>query len=141
MISLAGKAAEERMYGNAGESVRSDLALIYALAWLATVCSEKFTPHARLIRLLTGIYCEHPHKVPPRAKRLADEMISALLPEVRDILERRWHEVELIAGLLLKRGRITPEMIDEVLLLAAPNENLKEEKETQAERKSPEHRL
>ena len=29
------------------------------------------------------------------------------LPEVRDILERRWHDVELIAGLLLKRGRIT----------------------------------
>src|SRR5271169_1291701 len=35
-ITLAGKAAEERMYGNAGESVRCDLALIYALAWLAT---------------------------------------------------------------------------------------------------------
>jgi ATP-dependent Zn protease len=118
-IALAGKAAEERMYGNPGESVRSDLALIYALAWLVTVCSEKFTPHARLIWLLTGYYCEHPHKVPSRAKRLADEMISALLPEVRDILERRWHDVELIAGLLLKLGRITPEMIDEVLLLEA----------------------
>jgi hypothetical protein len=58
----------------------------------------------------------NPHKVPPRAKRLADEMISALLPEVRDILDRRWHDVELIAGLLLKHGRITPEMIDDVLL-------------------------
>ena len=55
-------------------------------------------------------------------RRLADQMISALLPEVRDILERRWHDVELIAGLLLKHGRITPEMIDEVLLLAAPND-------------------
>ena len=115
-ITLAGKAAEERMYGNAGESVRFDLALIYTLAWLATVSSEKFTPHARLIWCLTGIYCEHPHKVPPRAKRLADEMISALLPEVRDILERRWHDVELVAGLLLKHGQITPEMIDEAFL-------------------------
>jgi ATP-dependent Zn protease len=121
-IALAGKAAEERMYGNAGESVRSDLALIYALAWLITASSEKFTPHARLIRLLTGFYCEHPHKVPPRAKRLANEMISVLLPEVRDILERRWHDVELIAELLLKHGRITPEMIDEVLLLEAVEE-------------------
>ncbi len=121
-IALAGKAAEERMNGNPGESVRSDLAVIYALAWLATVCSEKFTPHARLIPLLTGIYCEHPHKVPLRAKRLADEMISDLLPEVRDILERCWRDVELIAGLLLKHGRITPEMIDEVLLLAAVEE-------------------
>jgi len=82
------------MYGIAGESVRSDLALIYTLAWLATVSSEKFTPHARLIRLLSGIYCEPPEKVLPRAKRLADEMISVLLPEVRDILERRWHDVE-----------------------------------------------
>lgn len=118
-IALAGKAAEERMYGNPGESVRSDLALIYALAWLATACSEKFTPHARLIPLLTGIYCEHPHKVPPRAKRLADEMVSDLLPEVRDILERRWHDVELISGLLLKQGRITPEMIREVFLKAS----------------------
>jgi hypothetical protein len=89
-IALAGKAAEERMYGNA----RYDLALIYALAWLATVGSEKFTPQARLIWLLTGFYCEHPHKVPPRAKRLADEMISVLLPEVQDILERRWHDVD-----------------------------------------------
>jgi ATP-dependent Zn protease len=123
-IALAGKAAEERMYGNPGESVRSDLALIYALAWLITVGSEKFTPHARLIRLLTGFYCEHPHKVPPRAKRLADEMISDLLPEVRDILERRWRDVELIAGLLLKHGRITPEMIDEVLLLEAVEEEV-----------------
>jgi ATP-dependent Zn protease len=114
-ITLAGKAAEERMCGNAGESVRSDLALIYTLAWLATVSSEEFTPHARLIPLLTGIYCERPDKVPPRAKRLADEMISDLLPEVRNILERRWHDVELIAGLLLKHGRITPEMIDEAL--------------------------
>ena len=122
-IALAGKAAEERMYGNAGESVRSDLALIYTLAWLATVSSETFTPHARLIRLLIGIYCEHPHKVPPRAKRLADEMISVLLPKVRDILERRWHHVKLIAGLLLKHGRITPEMIDEVLLLEAAEED------------------
>ncbi len=121
-ITLAGKAAEERMYGYAGESVRCDLALIYTLAWLATVSSEEFTAHARLIPLLTGIYCEHPDKVPPRAKRLADEMISALLPEVRDILERRWHDVELIAGLLLKHGRITPEMIDEVLLLMAVEE-------------------
>jgi hypothetical protein len=121
-IALAGKAAEERMYGNAGESVRSDLALIYTLAWLATVSSEKFTPHARLIRLLTGIYCEHPDKVPPRAKRLADERVSALLPEVRDIFERRWHDVGLIAGLLLKQGRITQEMIDEVLLLEAVEE-------------------
>jgi len=51
-----------------------------------------------------------PGKVPPRAKRLADEMIS-------DLLERRWHDVELIAGLLLKQGRITSEMIEEVLLL------------------------
>jgi hypothetical protein len=51
-IALAGKVAEERMYGNPWESVRSDLALIYALAWLTTVCSEKFTPHARLILLL-----------------------------------------------------------------------------------------
>jgi hypothetical protein len=116
-VVLAGKAGEERMYGSAGEeSVRSDLALIYTLAWLATVSSEKFTPHGRLIQLLNGIYCEHPHKVPLRAKRLADEMISALLPEVRDILERRWHDVELIAGLLLKHGRIMPEMIDDVLL-------------------------
>jgi ATP-dependent Zn protease len=121
-IVLAGKAAEERMYGNAGESVRYDLAHIYALAWLATVSSEKFTPHARLIGLLTGIYCEHPHKVPPRAKRLADEMISDLLPEVRDILDQRWHDVELIAELLLKHGRITPEMIDEVLFLEAVEE-------------------
>jgi hypothetical protein len=121
-IALAGKAAEERMNGNPGESVRSDLAVIYALAWLATVCSEKFTPHARLIPLLTGIYCEHPHKVPPRAKRLADEMISDLLPEVRDILERRWHDAEIIAGLLLKHGRIAPEMIDEVLLLEISEE-------------------
>jgi hypothetical protein len=111
-IALGGKAAEERMYGSAGESVRSDLATIYTLAWLVSVGSEKFTPHARLIRLLTGIYCEHPHKVPPRARRLADEMISDVLPEVREILERRWHDVELIAGLLLKHGRITPEMID-----------------------------
>jgi hypothetical protein len=118
-ITLAGIAAEERMYGNAGECVRSDLALIYTLAWLVTVSSEKFTPHARLIPLLTGIYCEHPDKVPPRAKRLADEMISALMPEVLDILGRRWQSVELIAGLLLKQGRITPEMIDEVLLLEA----------------------
>ncbi len=110
-IALAGKAAEELMYGNAGESVRSDLAFIYALAWLATVSSEEFTPHARLIRLLTGIYCEHPDKVPPRAKRLADGMISDLLPEVRDILQRRWHDVERIAGLLVQHGRITPEMI------------------------------
>jgi ATP-dependent Zn protease len=118
-IALAGKVAEERLKGkagDAGESVRSDLALIYALAWLATVSSEKFTAHARLVPLLTGIYCEHPHKVPPRARRLADEMISDLLPEVRDILERRWHDVELIAGLLLKHGRITPEMIEVVLL-------------------------
>ena len=121
-IALAGKAAEERMHGNAGESARSDLATIYSLAWLMTVSSEKFTPHARLIPLLTGIYCEHPDKVPPRAKRLADEMISDLLPEVRDILERRWHDVELIAGLLLKQGRITPEMIDEVLHLEAVGE-------------------
>jgi len=126
-ILLAGKAEEERMYGNAGESARSDLALIYTLAWLVTVSSEKFTPHARLIPLLTGIYCEHPDKVPPRAKRLADEMISALLPEVRDILERRWHHVELIARLLLKHGRITPEMIDEVLLLEAAVEEEGEE--------------
>jgi hypothetical protein len=44
-------------------------------------------------------------------------MISDLLPEVREILERRWHDAELIAGLLLKHGRITPAMIDEVLLL------------------------
>lgn len=43
-------------------------------------------------------------------------MIFDLLPEVRNILERRWHDVELIAGLLLKHGRITPEMIDKVLL-------------------------
>lgn len=114
-IALAGKAAEERMYGNAGASVRSDLALISTMAWLATVSSDKFTPHARLISLLTGIYCEHPNKVPPRAKRLADEMISELLPEVRGILERRWHDVELIAGLLLQYGRITPEVIDKVL--------------------------
>jgi ATP-dependent Zn protease len=111
-IALAGKAAEERMYGNAEEeSVRSDLALVYALAWLATVSSKTFTPHARLIRLLTGIYSEHPDKVPPRAKRLGDEMISGLLEEVRDILERHWHDVERIAGLLLKHGRITQEMI------------------------------
>jgi ATP-dependent Zn protease len=115
-IALGGKAAEERMYESAGEAVRSDLAVIYTLAWLVTVSSEKFTPHARLIQLLTGIYTEHPDKVPPRARRLADEMISDLLPEVRAILERRWHDVELIAGLLLKHGRITPEMIDEVLL-------------------------
>lgn len=121
-IALAGKVAEERMYGNAGESVRSDLAVIYTLAWLVSVNSEKFTPHARLIQSLTGIYCEHPHKVPSRARRLADEMISDLLPEVRDILGRRWHDVELIAGLLLKQGRITPEMIDEVLLLEAVEE-------------------
>jgi ATP-dependent Zn protease len=118
-IRLAGKAEEERMYGISGESVRSDLATIYTLAWLVIVSSEKFTPHAQLIPLLTGIYCEHPDKVPPRAKQLANEMISALLPEVRDILERRWHHVELIARLLLKQGRITPEMIDEVLLLEA----------------------
>lgn len=122
-IALAGKAAEERMYGKVLEdSVRIDLALIYTNAWLASVCSEKFTPHARLIPLLTGIYCERPDKVPPRAKRLADDMISALLPEVRDILERRWQDVELVAGLLLKRGRITPEMIDEVLILEAVEE-------------------
>ncbi len=49
-------------------------------------------------------------------------------------MERRWHDVELIAGLLLKHGRITPE-IDEVLPLEAveegrgSNENLKEETE------------
>lgn len=112
-VTLAGKAAEERMYGNAArpEAVRSDLAQIYAMAWLATVNSEKFTPHARLLGLLTGIYCEHPHKVPPRAKQLADEMITGLLPEVRDILEQRWADVELIAELLLKYGRITPDMI------------------------------
>jgi hypothetical protein len=111
-IALGGKAAEERMYGKVlGDSVRTDLAFIYTNAWLASVCSEKFTPHARLIQLLTGIYTEHPDKVPPRAKRLADEMISDLLPEVRNILEQRWHDVELIAGLLLKHGRITPEMI------------------------------
>ena len=61
--------------------------------------------------------------MPPRAKRLADEMISVLLPKVRDILERRWHHVKLIAGLLLKHGRITPEMIDEVLLLEAAEED------------------
>jgi hypothetical protein len=54
--------------------------------------------------------------------RLADEMVSALLPEVRDILERRWHDAELIPGLLLKHGRITPEIIDEVLLLEAVEE-------------------
>ena len=114
-IGLAGKVAEERMYGNAGESCRSDLALIYTLAWLATVSSERFTPHARLIPLLTGIYCEHPRKVPPRAKRLADEMISDLLPEVGDILDRRWHDVELLAELLPKHGRVTPEMIGEAL--------------------------
>ena len=41
--------------------------------------------------------------------------MSDLLPEVRAILERLWHDVELIAGLLLKHGRITSEMIDEVL--------------------------
>ena len=137
-IALAGKAAEERMCGNAGESVRSDLALIHTLAWLASVSSEEFTPHARLIPLLTGIYCEYPHRVPPRAKRLADEMISALLPEVRNILERRWHDVEQFGGLLLKHGRITPKIIDEVLLIkaveveAVPNKHLKEKKESQA---------
>lgn len=137
-IALAGKVAEERMYGNAGEFVRSDLAIIYTLAWLVSVNSEKFTPHARLIQLLTGIYCKNPHKVPPRARRLADQMISDLLPEVRNILDRRWHDVELIAGLLLKHGRITPEMMDEVLVLEAVDEesgsaeNLKEETETQA---------
>jgi len=47
----------------------------------------------------------------------ADQMISALLPEVQDILERRWHDVERIAELLLKHRQVTPEMIDEVLLL------------------------
>ena len=125
-LALAGKVAEERMYGNPGDSVRSDLALIYTLAWLATVSSERFTPHARLIQLLTGIYCEHPHKVPPRPRRLADEMISDLLPEVRAILERRWHDVELIAGLLLKHGRITSEMIEEVLLLEPEGEAVSE---------------
>lgn len=112
-IPLAGVAAEERMFGHAGEAVRSDLAQIYTVAWLVTVGSEKFTPHPRLFNLLTAIYCEHPGKVPPRVKRLGDEMISALLPEVRDILERRWHDVELIAGLLMKHGRITPAMFDD----------------------------
>ena len=56
-----------------------------------------------------------PEQGAARAKRLADEMISELLPEVRGILERRWHDVELIAGLLLQYGRITPEVIDKVL--------------------------
>ena len=118
-IALAGQVAEERLYEQTREEcLRSDLALIYTLAWLATVSSEKFRPHARLIPLLTGIYCERPDKVPPRAKRLAEEMISAQRPKVENILERRWHDVELIAELLLKHKRITPEMIDEVGIAA-----------------------
>jgi ATP-dependent Zn protease len=115
---LAGKAAEKRMYASSsagtGESTQHDLTIIYVMAWWVTVCSEKFTPHARLIGLLTDFYHQHPHKVPPRVKRRAEEMIADLLPDVRDILERRWHDVELIAGLLLTHRRITPEMIDEV---------------------------
>jgi ATP-dependent Zn protease len=119
-IALAGRIAEERIYGKVqGGSVRDDLALIYTLAWMAAVGSEKFTPHVRLIPLLTRIYCKHPHKVPRRAKSLGDEMISDALPEVREILERRWPDVELIAALLLQHGRITPEVIPPGLYLAA----------------------
>ncbi len=122
-IALAGKAAEERMYRNTGQSVRSDLALIYTLAWLATVSSEKFTPHARLIPVLTGFYCEYPDKVPPRAKQLGDEMIAEMLPQTQEVLERRWHDVERIAELLLKNERITPDMIADV----SPLESVEEE--------------
>jgi hypothetical protein len=45
------------MYGSAGESARLDLALVHALAWLMVAGSEKFTPHARLIGLLTEDTC------------------------------------------------------------------------------------